>query len=179
MGNYYHPGEFSLYDLACAALVIFILSVTIAGLVFVLFPPASASIFDDAKTIEITYEGKTDITNLLDTKSTTTEKTAILKDETIKALDTKEYPLEISTDEKNSIIIEKYECDKIKCGYWIKTETRKINNPVWLITGNIPYYIVINDIYDVRTNTEIITIKEDINGVIFEILTDFVNGGKP
>jgi hypothetical protein len=75
--------------------------------------------------------------------------------------------------------IEKYRCDDEKCGYWISAtrggQPVAVNNPIWLVNGNAPYHTVVSEYLDTKTNTQYLTVKEDVKGALIQILTGYAD----
>lgn len=147
--------------------------------IFVMLLVAGVSAADiiDAKEpiLKIVYDGPTPIASNLASKTLLSQKIAVLKDATVSAMNTEKYPLAIST----TVTIDKYRCEGERCAYWI-TAARSgrpvaVNNPIWLIPGNAPYHTVVSDVYDSKTNTQTITLKEDPKGAIINILQQYAD----
>jgi len=136
-------------------------------------PPIEPPTFAEMEPkMEITYEGATPISASLAAKA---DKRTLLRTATVTAMSAEKYPLVISS----SVTIDKYRCDAEKCGYWITAirggQPVAVNNPIWLLNGNAPYHTVVSEYMDTKTNTEYVTLKEDVKGAVFRILTDYAD----
>jgi hypothetical protein len=137
-------------------------------------PPIDPQVFGgiEEPKLEITYEGATPIAASLASKA---DKKSLLKQKTVEEFSKEKYPLDISSNVK----IEKYRCDEEKCGYWISAKRNgqsvAVNNPIWLINGNAPYHTVVSEYMDTKTNTQYVTVREDVKGALIQILTDYAD----
>jgi len=124
-------------------------------------------------TVIIIREGSTAITDSLSAKSAP-EKTAILTTVTSAALKDVKYPYPVSGTE---ITIDNYKCNAEICGYWIHaTRGGKevyTNSPIWISPP--PYEVVVSDIFDEKTNTQTITLKEDPKLAAEQVLQGYVD----
>lgn len=128
--------------------------------------------------LTVQYEGKTDIATSLAAKSSLSEKVAVLKTATVTAFAAEKYPIIAkNTSETTNVTIDAYRCEAERCAYWVTAyrdgQKVYIDNPVWLITGNAPYHIVVSDVVDTKANTETITLKEDPKGAVLNIMATF------
>jgi len=111
--------------------------------------------------IVVVKQGSTAITDSLSAK-TAPEKSTLLTTATDTALKDEKYPYLIAGSE---VTILKYRCDSKmqSCGYWVSCQRGgkevKTNSPVWISPP--PYEVVVSDVFDAKTNTETITLKED------------------
>jgi len=124
---------------------------------------------DENTKLSIIYSGEKTISNQIFSKSASIS--TIFKTETEKSFKDEKFPITVS----NNFRIDSYKCDEVKCGYWLSTDKKTyINNPVYLIHGNYPYYSIVSEVEDYRTNTFTLTVKEDIKGATYRLLNDFV-----
>jgi len=136
-------------------------------------PPIEPPTFAEMEPkMKIAYEGATPIAASLAAKA---DKKGLLRQETVSKMSKEKYPLAISS----SVTIDKYRCDAEKCGYWITAKRGgqpvAVNNPIWLLNGNAPYHTVVSQYMDTKTNTEYVTVKEDVKGAVFRILNDYAD----
>lgn len=120
-----------------------------------------------------TYVGATPIKDALTTKATTAEKEAVLKTATDDKMKAESYPLILDTKAVTKTLkIEKYSCNHETCGYWISAyrdgEEVAIDNPVWISPP--PTDIVVSSVYDEKTDTMTVTLKEDPKAAVQECL---------
>lgn len=149
-------------------LLIFLLSVPLV------FAEELTDPFEEKQPIvKIVYQGTTPIKNAIDAKSQSP--VTILKEETDKVMKEIKYPYYVSSEFK----ITKYKCDEKMgiCGYWVEAKRggREVytNSPVWISPP--PYEVVVSDVYDERSNTQTITIKEDPKGAVEQVLQRYVD----
>lgn len=136
--------------------------------------PATA--IDDKTTYNVVYTGSTAIKAALAAK---TQPAADIIKVAIETELTKEsFPLYLKAT-NTDFTIDKYRCTLEKCGYWITATRNKqevaINNPVWLVNGNFPFHTLVSQSEDTKANTVTITVKEDIKGAIWQILSEYVD----
>lgn len=129
-------------------------------------------------TLKVVYDGPTPIATSLASKSSLSEKVAVLKTATVTAFASEKYPIIAkNTSETTNVTIDAYRCEAERCAYWVTAyrdgQKVYVDNPVWLITGNAPYHTVVSDVIDTKANTETITLKEDPKGAVINILTTF------
>jgi hypothetical protein len=119
------------------------------------------------------YSGATPIKAILTTKATTGEKEAVLKLETDKVMALEVYPLALDTKAvEKTLVVEKFKCKSDTCWYWI-TATRNgyevaIDNPVGISPP--PLDVVVSEVYDDKTDTLTVTLKEDPKQAVQEVL---------
>jgi hypothetical protein len=142
-----------------------IFSVGVLMLLIAIFaPPASA--IDDKTTYSVIVSE-----NKISSQFTTKSISSIFKTETEKSFSLNVFPIYLSEHTK----IDKYKCDEVKCGYWLSTDKKiYINNPIYLIHGGYPYYSIVSEIEDTKSNKVTLTVKEDIKGATYRLLNDFV-----
>ena len=119
------------------------------------------------------YTGTTPIKDTLTTKATQGEKETVLKVETDNLFKLESYPLTLDTKAVEKVLkIERYKCDAISCRYWIYAsrngEEIAIDNPV--IISPPPTDVVVSEVYDDKTDTLTITLKEDPKAAVQEVL---------
>lgn len=139
-------------------------------LVVALLLAVPAMAFDENTKINVVFTGDTPLSSLLTSKDANRE--TILKTATVDTFTLEKYPLAIST----TVTIDKFRCEKEKCAYWI-TATRggkevAVNNPIWLMNSNVPFHVIVSEVEDTKTNTLMITVREDLKGSVFQILQD-------
>jgi hypothetical protein len=136
-------------------------------------PPVTPPTFEPIEPkLEITYQGATPLSASLAAKA---DKRTLLRTATVTAMAAEKYPLVVSS----TVTIDRYRCDDEKCGYWI-TASRggrpvAVNNPIWLVNGNAPYHTVVSEYMDTKTNTQYVTVREDVKGALIQILTDYAD----
>ena len=129
--------------------------------------------------------GSTNITRAINGKDQL-QRAVVLTTETRKALTAEKLPLAVSAPEtRTEIRIMAYSCDARRyrldgdaCGYWI-TATRNgeevaTNSPIWL-SGDVPYHVLVSEVYDEKTNELTQTVKEDPLGSVLQILSGYVD----
>jgi hypothetical protein len=152
--------------------------IAILFLLLVLFIPVVVFAADltgitEKTIIKVVYDGKTDIKDILTTKATTAEKETVLKTETNKIMAIEKYPLLLDTKTiTKTLIIQKFKCKSDTCWYWI-TATRNgyevaIDNPVGISPP--PLDVVVSEVYDDKTDTLTVTLKEDPKQAVQEVL---------
>jgi PKD repeat protein len=119
------------------------------------------------------YTGATPIKDVLTTKATEGEKIAVLKASTDDKMKVESYPLTLDTKAVEKVLkIERYKCDSISCRYWIYASRGgaeiAIDNPV--IISPPPTDVVVSEVYDDKTDTLTVTLKEDPKAAVQEVL---------
>ena len=146
----------------------------IALLFFALVIPVNA--IDDKTTYNVVYTGSTAIKAALAAK--TQPAADIIKVAVETELTKESYPLYLKAT-NTDFTIDKYRCTIEKCAYWITATRNKqqvsVNNPIWLVNGNFPFHTLVSEFEDTKTNTVTITVKEDVKGAIWKILSEYVD----
>lgn len=152
-----------------ALFIIFLISVPLV------FAADMGDIIEPKEPVQvIIHQGSTAISDSLASKSPATSKESILSTATSTALKDVKYPYAVTGTE---ITIEKYKCTSEICGYWIRATRggREVytNSPIWISPP--PYEVVVSEIYDEKTNTETVTIKEDPKLAVQQVLQRYVD----
>jgi hypothetical protein len=141
------------------------------------------SIPDEKTTVKVVWQGVTPIADTFAAKAAEKSKTeleqydksVILSSVTDTALKVEKYPLDISTDSKTIITIEKYRCTGELCGYWISCQRDKnevaTNSPVWISPP--PYAALVSQSFDSVKNEQTVTLKEDPKLAVSQILQGY------
>jgi len=119
------------------------------------------------------YTGSTPIKNILTSKGSQKEKVSVLKEETNKLMTVEKYPLTLDTKSVEKVLkIERYKCDSGSCRYWIYAsrggQEVAIDNPVIISPPQTD--VVVSEVYDDKTDTMTVTLKEDPRAAVQEIL---------
>lgn len=129
--------------------------------------------------IVVVWQGTTPIQNTLATKTTYAEKESVLKEETNKTMAKEVYPYSVvKTTATTDVQIQKYRCKSDTCWYWISA-TRNgqevaIDNPVGISPP--PIVALVSEVYDAKTDTLTVTLKEDPKLAVEQILQRHADG---
>jgi len=162
------------------ALIIFLILLLIFGGVAFAAP-------GELTTFITIWSGAKPITDSLSLKSAS-EQVSTLKTATDTVMIKQTYPYSVLTASETGTTFKiiKYRCDtKMQiCGYWIEAtrggKTVATNSPVWISPP--PIVALVSDMYDAKTDTQTITVKEDPKMAVEQILQAYVDRqplGKP
>ena len=124
-------------------------------------------------TINVVFDGATPISAGLSTKATYAEKESYLKQEINTTMAKESYPYSVvKNTAKTDVQIQKYKCKSDTCWYWISAyrgiQEVAIDNPVGISPP--PIVALVSEVYDDKTDTLTITLREDPKLAVEQIL---------
>lgn len=142
--------------------------------------PTPKPTMNETTTVKVVYEGLTPIKDSLASPSKTSSDAVILKTATESVMSKVSYPYNVTKAETQTTFkIVKYRCDEKMqvCGYWIEAwrDGKEVytNSPIWISPP--PYYYIISEIYDEKTNELTQTRKEDSKHAVELVLQWYVD----
>jgi hypothetical protein len=133
------------------------------------------------------WSGATPIKDSLSAKSAS-QQVSILKTATDTEMKKISYPYDVRASEESATTFKiiKFRCDEKMqiCGYWLEAtrngQTVATNSPVWISPP--PITALVSEVYDAKSDTQTVTLKEDPRAAVEQILQQYVDNrpiGKP
>ena len=144
------------------------------SLLFLVFLFSSiAYAYTEKPKIVVVFDGATPISAGLITKTTYAEKESYLKQEINTTMAKESYPYSVvKNTAKTDVQIQKYKCKSDTCWYWISAyrgiQEVAIDNPIGISPP--PINALVSEVYDEKTDTLTITLREDPKLAVEQIL---------